>query len=233
MAVKGNLRDMSLVNIISINCNERNQSRLVVRDSGREAVVFFKDGQIVHASLDSQQGEDVIYELLAWGEGEFELEQGIASPMQTVTAGWSGMLLKGLSRIDESKAGLEVAWDEVEAREEQGKGDRIAQRMVRALQVIDGIEEALLCSREGAVLGQDTDDDLAEEAALVAFVGRRVQALGGFVSAGSYKHVILVGEKRKVMIVPHKKSYVGLFFAKRTSVESMIPVIQMTLRRYR
>ena len=65
MTVKGTLRNMNQDDIIACNGNERNQARLIVRGRGGEEVVFFADGQIRYASLDSQQGEDVRYELLA------------------------------------------------------------------------------------------------------------------------------------------------------------------------
>lgn len=103
--VKGNLREMSLTSIVSINCNERNQACLRIRRRGREAALFFEDGQIVHMALDSQEGEEVIYELLTWEEGVFELEQGVSPPKYTVTANWSSLLLEGLHRIDEGAAG--------------------------------------------------------------------------------------------------------------------------------
>ena len=233
MAVTGNLQDMSLVSIISINCNERNRARLLVRDGEREAVVFFEDGQIVHAGLDSQKGEDVIYELLSWQEGEFELDQGVAAPMHTVTAGWSAMLLGGLSRIDESRAGLEVEWDEIRAEGTKETQNGIADRMARALERIAGIEGALVCSREGELLSQDDGVDAIRETALSAFVGRRTEALGAFLKAGLLKQVVLVGAERRMMLVTHEHTYVGLSLAQRTSVETMIPVIHMTLRRYR
>ncbi|TKJ28270.1 MAG: hypothetical protein CEE40_11895 [Chloroflexi bacterium B3_Chlor] len=104
MAVKGDLRDMDLSSIISINCNEMNQARLLIRNEGREATVFFQDGNIVHMSLDSLEGEEVIYELLAWDDGTFELEQGIAAPTRTVTTGWSELVLEGMQQLDEATA---------------------------------------------------------------------------------------------------------------------------------
>ncbi len=102
--VRGNLREMSLTSIVSINCNERNQARLRIRHRGTEAALFFEDGQIVHMVLDSQEGEDVIYRLLSWEEGAFELKRGVPPPKRTVTADWSGLILEGLHRIDESAA---------------------------------------------------------------------------------------------------------------------------------
>jgi len=96
---------MSLASLISINCNEMNQARLLVRHQEREATLFFEDGNIVHASLDSREGADAVYELLTWGEGEFKLEHGVPPPRHTVTTGWSALLLEGVQRIDERAVG--------------------------------------------------------------------------------------------------------------------------------
>lgn len=233
MAVKGDLQDMNLTNIISINCNERNQARLFIRNREREAVVFFEDGQIVHANLDSQTGEDVIYEILTWDEGEFELEQGVSSPMRTVTAGWSAMLLEGMRRIDESTAGWEVEWDGLETQETKRTKDNIAERMVRGLKRIVGIEGALICSQEGRVLSQETSTNPVKEAGLAASVGRRAEAMSAILDAGRLKQAVMTGDKRRVMVVTHEHNYVVVSLALRTSAESMVPVIQMTLRRYR
>ncbi len=87
MALRGDLKDMSLSSLISINCNEMNQARLVIRNQGQEGALLFEDGNIAHLVLDSQEGEELIYELLTWEEGEFELEQGVPPPKPTVTTG--------------------------------------------------------------------------------------------------------------------------------------------------
>ena len=226
---------MSLTNIISINCNEQNQARLLIRDREREAVVYFEDGKIVHANLDSQKGEDVIYELLNWKEGEFELEQNVPPPMHTVTTGWSTMLLEGLSRIDENRAGWEVALDEEEHVEKKGKEDeiKILERLTKSLKRVNGIQGVFICSREGEVLSQDTDVDPSQESTLVASVKIHADVLGDLLNSGQVKQVILTGEKRRIMIVTHKQNYVVLSLSLKTSAESITPVVQMTLRRYR
>lgn len=226
---------MSLTNIISINCNEQNQARLLIRDREREAVVYFEDGKIVHANLDSQKGEDVIYELLNWKEGEFELEQNVPPPMHTVTTGWSTMLLEGLSRIDESRAGWEVALDEEGHVEKKEKEDeiKILERLAKALKMVNGIQGVLICSREGEVLSQDTNADPAQESTLIVSVQTHADVLGDLLNSGQVKQVILTGEKRRLMIVSYKQKYIVLSLSLKTSAESITPVIQMTLRRYR
>jgi hypothetical protein len=104
MTVSGDLRDMDLSSIISINCNQMNQARLLIRRQRREARIFFQDGKIVHMSLGSKEGEEVIHEILTWEEGVFELERGIPAPRRTVTKGWSELLLGGMQRLDEGAA---------------------------------------------------------------------------------------------------------------------------------
>ncbi len=261
MAVQGNLKDMSLTSLISINCNEMNQSRLSIKYQGQEATLFFEDGNIVHSALDSQEGDEVIYTLLTWEEGVFELEQGVPPPRHTVTAGWSGLLLEGMRRIDEEMAGLEANQDEVEVEEkdkteileasnwevdeDETESDEprrrvdTAERLVGDLRKIAGVKGSLVCSGEGQVLsrngwvlcGQDTGSDPLKEAALTVFVERRAVDLGVFLNAGSLQQAVLTGAERKVMIVIHEQCIVGLSLWLRTA-EAVERMIKKTLRRY-
>ncbi|HUW97023.1 MAG TPA: DUF4388 domain-containing protein [Anaerolineae bacterium] len=101
MAVGGDLQDMDVSSIITVNCNQMNQARLQIWHWGSKACVFFEAGNIVHMTLDSQEGEEVISELLSWSDGTFELERGIPTPRRTVTTGWSELVLGGMQRLDE------------------------------------------------------------------------------------------------------------------------------------
>ncbi len=103
-AVHGSLSSLSLPSIIQINCEERNEARLRLRHQGQEGTLFFADGNVVHAELDSRTGEEAVYELLRWEDGTFELEMGVSAPERTIEVGWSGLLLEGMRRIDESSA---------------------------------------------------------------------------------------------------------------------------------
>lgn len=105
MALRGSLKEMSLTSLISVNCNELSCSRLRVQANGREAVLFFEDGNLVHATSGSQEGEQVVYELLSWDEGEFELESGAPATKHTIHTPWSSLLLDAMARLDEHTAG--------------------------------------------------------------------------------------------------------------------------------
>ncbi|MCX7839110.1 MAG: DUF4388 domain-containing protein [Anaerolineae bacterium] len=102
MSTRGNLQDISVADLIQQNCQARKTARLTLRAHGEEATVFFAAGQVTHATLGEMQGEEVVYRVLNWTEGHFELEPGIVAPRTTIQRTWSGLLLEGARRLDEA-----------------------------------------------------------------------------------------------------------------------------------
>ncbi len=101
MSMQGNLHDMTVADMIQHNCQDRKTARLLIQNDGQQASLFFKDGNVVHAVSGDQEGEEVIYQILGWEEGTFNLETGVEPPAMTITRSWSGLLLEGAKRLDE------------------------------------------------------------------------------------------------------------------------------------
>jgi CheY-like chemotaxis protein len=106
--VSGNLRDMSLTSIVQIICTDMTSARLVLRQLNsmpdgeeQEGVIFFENGQIIHAAAGSLRGAEAVYELLGWDEGFFQMESNVVAPRQTITVPWTDLLLEGTNRLDE------------------------------------------------------------------------------------------------------------------------------------
>lgn len=104
MTVRGNIEDISLTGMISVNCNEGNQARLHLQHQQQEAYIYFDQGEIVHLVLGDREGEDVIQEVLEWEEGIFELDMNVSSPRQTIYTPWHTLLLTGMHTLNEEKA---------------------------------------------------------------------------------------------------------------------------------
>ncbi|NIN65586.1 MAG: DUF4388 domain-containing protein [Anaerolineae bacterium] len=163
MVVKGDLRDMDLTSIIAVNCNQMNQARLVIRHEDREAIIFFQDGNIVHMSLESLEGEQVIQEVLGWEDGVFELERDVPSPKRTVSAGWSELLLQGMQRLDERAAlggheDQEILWESPPASGESEMGSTTQRRN----KDMESIEEEVH-AHEGNKAVQEGEAEAAED----------------------------------------------------------------------
>lgn len=104
MAVKGNLKDISLTNLVQLEAQSGLTGCLSVQQAEDQAHIFFVHGEIVHAELGEIAGKDAFYQILAWEDGEFRLESDIATPAHTITERWSDLLLGGLHQLDESNA---------------------------------------------------------------------------------------------------------------------------------
>ena len=214
--VQGNLRTLSLPSIVQINCSERNQAHLRIRREGQEASVFFADGDVVHAALGSRVGEEVVYELLTWEDGGFELEMGVPPPERTVTTGWSGLLLEGMRRLDEKAAGLERL-EEIETIDGEGVKGEMTQELARALREIEGVVGVVIVARDGIVLADELEGDPQKEGAVAVFVGNAASQAGESLALGPFEWGTVAIGKDTVLVLEQPDYYVGLLLGERAS----------------
>lgn len=103
MGVKGRLKDMGLVDIIQIFNAERKTVAVHLGSELGYGRVFIKDGAVVHAVYREFTGPDAFFQLLAWHDGEFEVEPDAAAPERTINESPEGLILEGLRRLDEAR----------------------------------------------------------------------------------------------------------------------------------
>ncbi len=103
MSTQGSLQDIAVASLIQQNCQDQKTARLTLRHGREQANLYFHHGNVVHATVGDDEGEEVVYHILAWEEGDFELEMGIQPPATTIRRSWSSLLLEGARRLDESQ----------------------------------------------------------------------------------------------------------------------------------
>jgi CheY-like chemotaxis protein len=182
--VSGNLRDMSMTSIAQIICTDMKSVKLVLRQPNsmpggeeREGVIFFENGQIVHAAVGSLQGTEAIYELLGWDEGFFQMESNVVAPRQTITIPWTHLLLESTSRLDEQRQERATLSGQLEADNHTppDSGDGLAdierneeadeEREVELLYLLSTLEQSLvrLAARKGRDKPRFTLEMLADD----------------------------------------------------------------------
>jgi hypothetical protein len=102
MALQGNLKVMTVADLIQHTCQEHKTARLTIAHNNKQAVLYFQNGAVQHAVLGGNQGEEVVYDLLTWQEGDFSLEMDVVPPQVTISRSWAGLLLEGARRLDET-----------------------------------------------------------------------------------------------------------------------------------
>lgn len=155
MAIQGHLSEMGLPTLVQLTCQEGNRARLSIRRDKAQAILYFADGNIVHAilrpgeGLDDLEGEEVVYRVLNWEEGAFSLDSGVDPPAQTIHTPWTALLMEGLQRRDEER------WDTLE-NEETIRRDNMSARtttdILKDFLNVPGISTAVVVGRDGFVI---------------------------------------------------------------------------------
>ena len=99
--MQGNLSDMTVMDLIQHNCMEQKTARLKLSQKNQSAEIYFQNGNMTHAVFGDLSGEEAVYQIIPWEDGEFLLENGIIATETTITQNWSGILLEGVRRLDE------------------------------------------------------------------------------------------------------------------------------------
>lgn len=104
--IEGSLAQIPLADLLQLfHLNRRTGSFEMVRrgndgrsDRGR---VLFRDGDIVHATAGSVEGEKALFRLLTWSEGSFGFRPTRVTSEPRITATTRGLLLEGMRQSDE------------------------------------------------------------------------------------------------------------------------------------
>lgn len=104
--MRGRLEVMGLPNLVQVLEAERRSGTLRLNADGRRGEILFLEGQIAYAMQGPRQGEAAVYALLAWNQGDFELEltTGKGPEGAQVLRSNQMLLMEGVRRLDELPA---------------------------------------------------------------------------------------------------------------------------------
>jgi hypothetical protein len=91
---RGNLAQISLLDILRMLVSGRRSGRLELTHSGKTGELYLDQGLIVHAVSGTQMGERVVYSLMGWLEGDFVFSPDIAAPDRSIGTTTEQLLLE-------------------------------------------------------------------------------------------------------------------------------------------
>lgn len=102
MAFQGSLRELPLPDIIQlVSVSGKTGMFSLDRESYPIGEIFLRQGRIVHARLGELEGEEAIYELAVWPEGDFVFTPGREAPADSIKKSNTNLLMEAARRIDE------------------------------------------------------------------------------------------------------------------------------------
>jgi predicted regulator of Ras-like GTPase activity (Roadblock/LC7/MglB family) len=224
MALQGSLQDMSVADLIQHNCQEGRTARIDLRRTGdgRTAVLYLEQGQIVHAESQGESGEEIVYQVLAWGDGSFSVEPGQPPPAHSIQRSYAGLLLEGMRRIDEGTA--EVDAPQAAGSSAGGKAGRSSAKeegsmseRLQGLRSIEGVMGVVIAARDGVVLEHALEGDPDKEGAVAVFVGYAAAQVGQSLALGTFEWGTVAIGKETMLVVEQPDFYVGLLLEEKAS----------------
>lgn len=102
MAFQGSLKELPLPDIIQLVSVSGKTGVFSLRRNGEApGEIYLRGGQIVHAFIGELQGEEAMYELAIWPEGEFVFTPGKETTQTTIQKSNTNLLMEAARRIDE------------------------------------------------------------------------------------------------------------------------------------
>jgi hypothetical protein len=101
MTFQGSLAELHLPDIIQLVSVSGKTGVFRLTGGSYRGEIYLKKGKIVHAELGDLEGEEAVYSLAIWREGEFRFDTGVAAPRQTIRKSNTSLLMESARRLDE------------------------------------------------------------------------------------------------------------------------------------
>src|SRR6266436_2217591 len=102
--IQGRLEEMSMIDLMQSLEMGQKSCRLVVHKGSEQCELYFASGQCRDAKMGKIEGDDAVYKVILWGEGEFEIDFNAAneSTRTTTTKNTTGLLMEAMRLMDEA-----------------------------------------------------------------------------------------------------------------------------------
>jgi CheY-like chemotaxis protein len=210
---RGVLRQVSLQDVIQMECLNRNSSILEVIAAKWQGRIFIKDGRILHAEVGDRNGEAALNRILAFKGGEFNLKPFVDPPTQSIDGQWEFLLMEAARVRDEGKDAEpdEPPPAEPVALPRPAPPVRIpvsqpppAGPLLPAIADLDKshsarVDEMVVCSPKGEVLYEWQSVNSSDRVSFLEFLSQKSSQLGEGLNLGAFDRMEIEGERQRVI----------------------------------
>lgn len=102
--IQGRLEEMSIIDLLQSLEMGQKSCRLQVQKNGEQCELYFASGQCRDAKMGKLEGDEAVFKIVLWTEGEFEIDFNAANASQrtTTTRSTTGLLMEAMRLMDEA-----------------------------------------------------------------------------------------------------------------------------------
>ncbi|MBV5341408.1 MAG: DUF4388 domain-containing protein [Deltaproteobacteria bacterium] len=213
---KGAVAGLSLTDVIQLKGHNKYTGAISVEYGESQGVIYFVDGEIIHAEQGEESGEQAIYKIIKWPGGTFTIHPEMTSNVCTIHYRTDFVLLEALRRLDEENTG---------ATPNKSAGPIVAPRRTMSkiaarLQEINNITYAVLLDKQGSPV-QDSSIEAAALAAKGVFLAKTGNSLGDLMGLGEIKVAAVHTTNYNLLFYDSKQHYLSIAVKSDCNLESV------------
>jgi len=217
---EGALSGMTLADLIQIKNINRFSGCLSVEHGSQKGVIFFRDGELVHAELDDKTGREAFFDIIHWPNGEFKADPKIVTTCRTINESLTYLLLEAHRLKDEqSKASSD---ETIQTTQETTvrKGGQPMSDINKKLSSIPEVEYAVVQTKDGVPVDDATYEG-STYAANGLYLSMFASQLGNLMGAGDLISAAVQGSKHHLLLFQSKTHYLNITVAGSSQLGSI------------
>jgi CheY-like chemotaxis protein len=100
--IQGRLEEMSVTELMQSLEMGQKSCRLTLKHGQEHCEMFFTSGQCKHARLGDTEGDNAVYHVIGWSDGDFEIDFAANTDRETTTHSTTGLLMEAMRLMDEA-----------------------------------------------------------------------------------------------------------------------------------
>jgi CheY-like chemotaxis protein len=101
--LRGSLAQMNVIDLVQSLEMGRKSCLLAMTKGDEKCEIYFNQGQAKHAVYGSTTGDEAVFKVLRWTEGNFQIDFDGKTSQETTTLNTQGLLMEGLRLLDEAQ----------------------------------------------------------------------------------------------------------------------------------
>jgi CheY-like chemotaxis protein len=235
----GQVVDLQLVDIIQMGCLGRFTMSLSVANGTEEGLIYFKNGEIVHAELGDLEGKEALFTMLGWNEGRFNSQMGISPPKETIEDRWEHLLLEGTKRLDDATASeareSTVLLQEVERAfedlDKEATRKELLGSLLRILSSIEGFQKGVWLDTQGNVLTIGDQSFTETETSIPMLMFSIASRLSKDLGNAQPLRVTLGNKNSQTAIMRYNQLFLMIFLQGKTTADEFFSAVRTSLER--
>lgn len=197
----GSVDGLQLADVLQLKGHNRFSGCITVEYGAAQGMIFFRDGEIIHAEQGKATGVTAFNAIICWPGGKFAIQPKVTTTSRTITESLNYLLLEAHRLMDEAQAGIRQP--EPEPQQESRRSlPGIAERAL----AVPGVTYAVVTDSSGVPQQDDTfeAESLARQGMALTRIGN---SLGGLFGVGAVKSAAWQGGNYQLLLFEARNNY--------------------------